>query len=229
MDSASTEKAVTLLRSFGTVRDMPKGTLMSGKEAYWLLKGTCALTCVNDQGSQYSFLYFQPGMLFGFVPVLGRYYRMNGLVDFRASKTFSGFMAKTDCTVIELPADAFLRKIKSDREVLSVVLQAAVINLADMLNHSMVLASLPVACRVCYMLLEACPKEPPYDLPAYLSYEEIAAHLGVHVITVTKIFRALYADGILSRAGRRRAVLDRERLRRFVQREEELLYLRPHD
>ena len=55
-------------------------------------------------------------MLFGFVPVLGRYYRMNRLVDVRASRSFSGFMAKTDCSVIELPANAFLSEITRDRE-----------------------------------------------------------------------------------------------------------------
>ena len=185
MENISGEETARLLRRFGTVRTVPKGTLLSGKEAYWLLGGICALTCVNESGSQYSFLYFHRNMLFGFVPVLGRYYRMNRLVDVRASRSFSGFMAKTDCSVIELPANAFLSEITRDREVLSVVLRAAVVNLADMLNHSMVIASLPVPCRVCYMLLEACPEEEPYLLPAYLNYDEIAAHLGVHVITVT--------------------------------------------
>lgn len=48
----------------------------------------------------------------------------------------------------------------------------------------------------------------------------------MHVITVTKIFGALYDNGILSREGRRRAVLDKERLLRIVQREEELPYLK---
>ena len=226
MENISGEETARLLRRFGTVRTVPKGTLLSGKEAYWLLGGICALTCVNESGSQYSSLYFHRNMLFGFVPVLGRYYRMNRLVDVRASRSFSGFMAKTDCSVIELPANAFLSEITRDREVLSVVLRAAVVNLADMLNHSMVIASLPVPCRVCYMLLEACPEEEPYLLPAYLNYDEIAAHLGVHVITVTKIFGALYDNGILSREGRRRAVLDKERLLRIVQREEELPYLK---
>ena len=192
MENISGEETARLLRRFGTVRTVSKGTLLSGKEAYWLLGGICALTCVNESGSQYSFLYFHRNMLFGFVPVLGRYYRMNRLVDVRASRSFSGFMTKTDCSVIELPANAFLSEITRDREVLSVVLRAAVVNLADMLNHSMVIASLPVPCRVCYMLLDACPEEDPYLLPAYLNYDEIAAHLGVHVITVTKIFGALY-------------------------------------
>ena len=205
MENISGEETARLLRRFGTVRTVPKGTLLSGKEAYWLLGGICALTGVNESGSQYSFLYFHRNMLFGFVPVLGRYYRMNRLVDVRASRSFSGFMAKTDCSVIELPANAFLSEITRDREVLSVVLRA---------------------CRVCYMLLEACPEEEPYLLPAYLNYDEIAAHLGVHVITVTKIFGALYDNGILSREGRRRAVLDKERLLRIVQREEELPYLK---
>ena len=81
MENISGEETARLLRRFGTVRTVPKGTLLSGKEAYWLLGGICALTCVNESGSQYSFLYFHRNMLFGFVPVLGRYYRMNRLVD----------------------------------------------------------------------------------------------------------------------------------------------------
>ena len=56
MENISGEETARLLRRFGTVRTVPKGTLLSGKEAYWLLGGICALTCVNESGSQYSFL-----------------------------------------------------------------------------------------------------------------------------------------------------------------------------
>lgn len=55
MENISGEETARLLRRFGTVRTVPKGTLLSGKEAYWLLGGICALTCVNESGSHIPF------------------------------------------------------------------------------------------------------------------------------------------------------------------------------
>ena len=37
MENISGEETARLLRRFGTVRTVPKGALLSGKEAYWLL------------------------------------------------------------------------------------------------------------------------------------------------------------------------------------------------
>ena len=57
-----------VFEQIGRIREVPRGTLLSGSDAYWLKKGVCALTCVNAGGKEYSFLYFEEGMLFGFVP-----------------------------------------------------------------------------------------------------------------------------------------------------------------
>lgn len=66
------------------------------------------------------------------------------------------------------------------------------------------------------MLPGAWPVEEPYLLPACLNYDEIAAHPGVHAITVTKVSGALYSNGILVREGRRRVTPDKGRLLRIV-------------
>jgi len=46
----------------------------------------------------------------------------------------------------------------------------------------------------------------------------------MHVITVTKIFRALFANGILEKKGRQRVVVDPDRLLAIVNLEQELEY-----
>ena len=46
----------------------------------------------------------------------------------------------------------------------------------------------------------------------------------MHVITVTKVFRALFESGILCRKGRQRIVVDFERLPGIVNLEQELDY-----
>jgi len=40
------------------------------------------------------------------------------------------------------------------------------------------------------------PESPPYRLPRYISYDEMAVHLSMHPVTVDKIFQALKAAGI---------------------------------
>ena len=36
-----------VFEQIGRIREVPRGTLLSGSDAYWLKKGVCALTCVN--------------------------------------------------------------------------------------------------------------------------------------------------------------------------------------
>ena len=213
-----------VFEQIGRIREVPRGTLLSGSDAYWLKKGVCALTCVNAGGKEYSFLYFEEGMLFGFVPVLERYYAINGMGRVNSSKFFSGFLTKTDCVIVDIPAQIFLKQVRSNPQIRSAVMRAATLNLVNMLTHSMVLSALPVAARVCYLLLEFAPEKPPYVLPQFLSYDEIATHLDMHVITVTKIFRALFANGILEKKGRQRVVVDPDRLLAIVNLEQELEY-----
>jgi len=163
-------------------------------------------------------------MLFGFVPVLERYYAINGMGRVNSSKFFSGFLTKTDCVIVDIPAQIFLEQVRSNPQIRSAVMRAATLNLVNMLTHSMVLSALPVAARVCYLLLEFAPEKPPYVLPQFLSYDEIATHLDMHVITVTKIFRALFANGILEKKGRQRVVVGPDRLLAIVNLEQELEY-----
>lgn len=213
-----------VFEQIGRIREVPRGTLLGGSDAYWLKNGVCALTCVNAGGKEYSFLYFEEGMLFGFVPVLERYYAINGMGRVNSSKFFSGFLTKTDCVIVDIPAQIFLKQVRSNPQIRSAVMRAATLNLVNMLTHSMVLSALPVAARVCYLLLEFAPEKPPYVLPQFLSYDEIATHLDMHVITVTKIFRALFANGILEKKGRQRVVVDPDRLLAIVNLEQELEY-----
>ena len=100
---------VAVFEQIGRIREVPRGTLLGGSDAYWLKKGVCALTCVNAGGKEYSFLYFEEGMLFGFVPVLERYYAINGMGRVNSSKFFSGFLTKTDCVIVDIPAQIFLK------------------------------------------------------------------------------------------------------------------------
>lgn len=41
-----------VFEQIGRIREVPRGTLLSGSDAYWLKKGVCALTCVNAGGKE---------------------------------------------------------------------------------------------------------------------------------------------------------------------------------
>lgn len=122
-----------VFEQIGRIREVPRGTLLSGSDAYWLKKGVCALTCVNAGGKEYSFLYFEEGMLFGFVPVLERYYAINGMGRVNSSKFFSGFLTKTDCVIVDIPAQIFLKQVRSNPQIRSAVMRVATLNLVNML------------------------------------------------------------------------------------------------
>lgn len=161
------QERAAVFEKAGVVREVPGGTLPGGSSACWLKEGICALTCVNADGKEYSFLYFEPGMLFGFVPVLEKYCALNGAGRVNCSRYFSGFLAKTDCVVVDIPLAAFLKQVKNDPAGRSAVMRAETLNLVNMLTHSTVLSALPVPARVCCLLLNFAPEKPPYVRPGF--------------------------------------------------------------
>lgn len=105
-----------------------------------------------------------------------------------------------------------------------VLLRALADNLQKALAKSAnsCLATAPV--RVCRLLAASMAEESPHEIPGYLTHAEIAGHLSLHVMTVTKIFHALREQGILAKQGRAVMVRETGRLLQIANQEKILLY-----
>lgn len=215
---------VPLLRGIGAEVVLPRGSLLQPENIYYLVDGYCALIALTKNGKEYSFIYFRPGMLLNFIPAIFRSDSFNLLTQRRFISIDPVIVTKTRCVLLSVRSDEFMRRLESDLELHRLLARALTENWINLFSLAIGINSLPAGARVCRLLFESSPAEAPHVVPRYLTYAEIAAHLSLHVITVTKIFRTLRQQGLLCKKGNRIILTDRERIARIGRGDEPLRY-----
>ena len=218
-------KHLEILKKIGAEITVPKGGSFDYKNVYYLIEGTAALTHLTENGDQSSFLYFRPGMLLNFLrPVISHIGIGSEMAIKRFAKLNHVIYAKTDCRCLCINGDVMLDYLSRNPEHYTLLLQSLAENLINLLALSTDIVTKPACVRVCQLLQNFMTDDTPPQIPRYLTYTEIAFFLHLHVITVTKIFKALKAAGIISKKGWTTVVTDVEGLRGIVEGTEEFSY-----
>ncbi len=206
---------------------LAKGESLLTDHIYYLLEGICVLLHFGPLGEETSLLYFEEGRMLNFLPKLSRVYPMQPKTLRRKQPrdTFA-VRAKTDCRLLRIDQDVFVRELGRSAGLHVLLEQSLAENCLNLLARAGNSPLLPVPQRICRLLAELMPSTPPYRLPRYMSYAEMALHLAIHPVTVAKIFKALKAEGIAWRDGGSVCVFNPERLRRIASGEEDLPYKR---
>ena len=213
------------LKKIGVEVSIARGGRFDFKNVYYLTEGTAALTHLTENGEQSSFLYFRPGMLLNFLrPVISH----TGIGSEMAVKRFANLnhviYAKTDCRCICINGKILLDYLSKNPEFYPLLLQSLSENLINVLALSTDIVTKPACVRVCQLLHDFMTDDTPPQIPRYLTYTEIAFYLHLHVITVTKIFKALKEADIISKKGWTTIVTDAERLQAIADGTEEFFY-----
>ncbi len=188
------------LTDFGREVSVPRGTKLTVGRIYYLLEGTVTLTALPVTGERLSLIYFQPGDLLSFIPAVNHAYAIpHEAYDLLLISENLAMFTKTPCRLMSMEPEAFIRHM--DEEPLKTLLVHGLAgNLMKIIVQSVNNSALPATVRVCRMLSVFMDKKDPHALPRYLTYREIAGHLSMHVMTVTKIFQTLRREGILGKA-----------------------------
>ena len=221
------EACEALLRQIGREERLSKGALLQTDHIYYLLEGLCVLIHFGPLGEESSLLYFEAGRLLNFLPKLSRVYPMQPRTLRRKQPrdTFA-VRAKTACRLVRIDHDAFVRELGKSAPLHALLEQSLAENCLNLLARAGNSPLLPAPQRICRLAGELMPERPPFRLPPYMSYAEMAVHLSMHPVTVAKVFQALKAEGIAWREGGSVCVFDPERLRRIASGEESLHYKR---
>ncbi|WP_320007671.1 Crp/Fnr family transcriptional regulator [Maridesulfovibrio sp.] len=220
-------KHVESLRKIGVEVTIPKEGCFDYANVYYLEEGVAALTHLTESGEQSSFIYFKSGMLLNFLRAVTLKTGVASSITLRRFDNLNHTIyAKTKCKCISINGEKFLDYIEKNPELYKLLLQSLSDNLINLLSISTDIVTKPANIRVCQILLDFMTDDDPPQIPRYLTYNEIAFYLSMHVITVTKVFKALKESGIIAKKGWMTTVIDRERLRAIVEGEEELGYLR---
>ena len=187
------------LLSFSREIVVPRGTKLRVDRVYYLIDGAVTLTAMSAVGGAHSLIYFHPGDLLSFIPSVNQAYAIpHDAFDFLLYNESLVMCTKTRCRLVSMTHGEFMKHM--DEEPLKSLLICGLAgNLMKIIVQSVNNTTLPATVRVCRMLSVFMEKKPPHALPRYLTYTEIAGHLSLHVMTVTKIFRSLRKEGILDK------------------------------
>lgn len=213
-----------VLKTFCRSLTLPRGSMLQKDWIYYLQSGFCAMSYLTRTGEQASFIYFRPGMLLNFMPELSKRMYFCSITQHRRKQIAPIFICKTKCQFLAAPASTFLQSVGKDTNLYSLIQTALAENMISLLGISIDLATCSATERLCKLLYESLPDNPPYVVPSFLTYAEIASYLSLHEITVTKIFRAISTQGILRKQGRTNIIINRDRLERIGDGLEQLIY-----
>lgn len=192
---------------------LPKGTRISDSKVYYLKKGICVLKHLTSDGEESAFIFFRPGMLMNFLySVITSTGIGTELTGKRLQMLNHAIFTQTDCTLLAMDGKVFLDFLEKHPNLYKLLLQSLSDNLINLLAVSTDIVSKPASERVCQVIMDFMSNEEIPEIPGFLTYTVIANYLSMHVMTVTKIFKALRQEGIISRRGRTARVTDKEKL-----------------
>lgn len=188
---------------------------------YYLIKGTVYRELINDKGHE-SILSRKNnadvadalvGVLSLYNPTHGAFSRYN-------------FIAHTDCTCYRIPGEVCKAYLRSNPELLERVIQHSMREYNQILNLFQTHKEGMASAKLCALLLERA-KETEDGLrivPRKCTNVELSKLLSVHKVTVSRMIRALREEGVVERATEGLVLLQPERLKRYAENKEVLIY-----
>lgn len=208
LDESTEALHVAAMRGISAEIVVQKGCVLSRKSIYYLIDGVCGLIFISEDGNEYSYMYFKKYMLLNFLPTVAAHGVYTNITEKRFQRMQHRIVAKTKCTLLCTPGEVFLEHMKDNLLLNHLLVRSLTENWINLLTTSTGITSTPVCTRVCQLLEDNLPPQSPYTIPRYLTHTEIAAHLSMHTITVTKIFKALRDQNIITKAGHVYEVVD---------------------
>jgi len=204
---------------------LSSNVVLSVDHVYYLLAGVCALAHLSERGDEKILVYFRPKALMGFLPYLVKHVGANDQNGNLFSTGEYFIKTRSRCDVLKVDGDRFFSLLDKSPHLYRSLLCSLTQNYANLLLLSTRITNQPAPVRVCRVILEFSSLENHRPvLPRHLTYYDIGTFTGLHVITVTKVFKALLDSGIVSKEGRKVIIEQEARLADIANGIEELPY-----
>lgn len=191
----------------------------SEKFIYLLDEGICALTSMTMEGEENIHLYFHPFRLISFNQHIITE-KLDPICDIRFA-----IIAKTPCTVYQIPLATFWDMLRTDMDFNRFVMQTLANNYQEVLVHLHWRVEKSAIARLCYLLLEIAQSSRKQTLiPKFFTYSELAKYLGVHQVTVSRIMTKLKKMGYIKKCPEGLFIEDENALRTLIQNESQFKY-----
>jgi len=205
---------------------LPKGAILDSACVYYLQNGFCVLNHLSDEGEEKTIVYFKEKSLMGFIPFL-----LKNLVDDN-DETEGAFLpdeyfikTRSVCDVLKIEGDRFFSLLEKSPNLNRTVLCTLTQNYINTIELLSQIINKSASVRVCRIICEfRQDQEGKRILSPYLTYYDIGIFTALHVITVTKVFKALFTSHILSKTGRLIVIEQEDRLIDIAEGRVELTY-----
>ncbi len=182
---------------------LPKAALLDNRYIYYLQSGFCVLGHTSELGDEKILLYFREKALMGFLPYLIKNIGEQDVVEdsFPTGEYF--IKTRTVCQVLKVEGDYFFSLLDKTPQLYRTILCTLTQNYANIIDLLTRIINKPAPVRVCRVIEEfKTPDAGRIILPPYLTYYEIGIFTSLNVITVSKIFKDLLQEKIISKQGR---------------------------
>lgn len=213
------------LSEVGTEVQVPKKTLLDGKDVYYLQSGYCSLTNFTKEGKRHTYIIFKPGVLFNFIPTVRKSIYTTSDYHFNALwYPDLSIYTCSKCSLLSIEGDTLLKLVKENDDVAKLFLHSYTENIAKLLASANAMATSSAVARVAIAILDGIPSEPPYILPSIYTYSEISAYISLHTVTIAKIFKAFLEHNIIAKDGNTKIVVDYKALEDIAKEKREIYY-----
>ena len=195
---------------------MPQGVKIEC--LYLLQSGSCYRYLITDKGDNIIYEIKEAGnTLNSIIDVLAIYNQT-------ASSAFT-FVARTNCECLCIPVAAFLSWAEKKADIQNQLLRLT-LNYYDELRMTyQAHQEGRVANHLCIILLKcSSKKESGWIVEKKYSFAEMASMIGIHAVTVSRIFHYLLEENILCKESGKLRILDMERFLRYATNKELLPY-----
>lgn len=189
------------------------------KSIYYLAKGSCYRTAFTEKGSE--IIYSIKNSSGSFVHSL-----LGVLILYSDGVSITNFIARTNCDCYKIPKEIFFEYVRDKADILNQILSMAMREYRDLICFYQARQAGTVANFLCSQLLKNVRKE-QQEAPGandYNSIKKLSGLLGVHKVTVAKIFKALREEGVINKDGKNIVILDEKQLARYAKGEETIKY-----
>lgn len=196
--------SIERFKHYALPKTLYKGESLDPDKVFFLEEGLCALTHLSDKGDESAFLYFQPGVMLGFLRTLILGMPSTVVAKRRGERLEHVIIARRTSKVYYMGGDKFLLLLQEEPLIGQLVLQSCMENLVNTLALSTSLSSKSAIVRICQTIIDFKEEEGErLRLPSFFTYAELSQYLSLHTITITKIFKHLIAEGVLYKEGRK--------------------------
>lgn len=225
MPEASHVRAASALSSIATEIQVPKKTLLDGKNVYYLKSGYCSLTNFTKDGRRHTYLIFKPGVLFNFVPsVRENIYETNQYQFNTLSYPDLSIYTCSTCSLLSIDGEKLLALVKNNDDIAKLFLHSYTENITRLITSVNAMTTNNAVARVAIAILDGIPAEPPYILPNIYTYSEISAYASLHTVTIAKIFKVFIEHGIILKEGNTKTLINYKALEDIIKEEIEINY-----